>query len=500
MKIAISRIYHETNTFNPNLTTLEGLKQYGYYEGEKMFAEEVVSAELLGAVERASKLEIKLVGLIKAGGWAGGILKQSDYKYIKDRLLKRLEESLPVDGVYLSLHGALVSEEESDVEGDILKSVRECIGKRTPLVASCDMHANITQKMIENVDILVGYHTCPHLDSEKIGGLSIHLLYRLVRDEIKPIMYWCKIPIITPADRHNSFTGPLKDIFDKVSEIESNPDVLSASVFTVQPWLDVPELGWTIVVITNGERYKGTSYCQELAKLCWEKRKEFEVTKLSAKDAVSKANQVNGHPVVISDGADATNSGSVGNSTHILYELLNQGINGKALVPLVDPAMARLAHSQGVGSVVEGEIGRFPENPFNKPVQIRGKVIALSDGKFTISGHGGRNFQVDMGKVSAIDLGNIVLVVSERPGPGHDPMLFRHIGLKPEDAKIVIVKSPVGFRASYEPFAKEIILADTPGAASSNLKSFNFTNRPKPIYPFEDIEEPNLCIRLKKKT
>ncbi|MBI4377612.1 MAG: M81 family metallopeptidase [Nitrospinae bacterium] len=496
MKIAIGRIYHEANTFNPNLTTLESLKSYGYYEGNAMLNKDTILAEITGAVESAGELNIKLTGLIKAGGWAGGIIKEDDYEHLKDRLLTRLKEALPVDGVYLALHGAIVSEDELDVSGDILKSVRKCAGVETPVMVSCDMHANITERMMKNADALIGYHTCPHLDSEDIGKLSIRLLHRMIRDEVNPVMYWCKIPMITPADRHNTFNGPLKTIFDKVRKIVSYPEVLCASVFPVQPWLDVPELGWTIVVVTNGKTDIGENRVKELAELCWDMRKEFDVEKLSAKDAIGRANQIKGSPIVISDGADATNAGGIGNSTHLLSELLSQGVHGgDALVPLIDPGMAQKAHSAGVGRVVEGEVGKFPENPFIKPVRVRGIVIAISDGKFTINGHGGSNLKIDMGKIAAIKLGKVILVVSERPGPGHDPMVFRHIGLNPKDAKVVVVKSPVGFRAAYEVFAKEIILADTPGAASSNLKSFKFKMRPKPLYPFEEIRKPEIKIK-----
>jgi microcystin degradation protein MlrC len=496
MKIAIGRIYHETNTFNPNLTTLDALKQYGYYEGDAMLEKEVISSEVLGAVESARENNVPLVGLVKAGGWAGGPLSQKDYEYLKCRLLDRLNKTLPVDGLYLALHGALVSEGEPDVEGSILESVRGCLGKGIPIVVSCDMHANITARMAVNADAILGYHTCPHLDSEKIGRNSIGLLRRIAEGEIEPAMYWVKVPMVTPADMHNTSSGPLKEIFDAVSEVETHPGVLCASVFAVQPWLDVPELGWTVVVVTNGRRNGGMDDCYRLAKACWEKRREFEIRKLSAADAIRRANSIEGHPVVISDGADATNSGSVGNGTHLLSEMLNQGVNGQALVPLLAPAMAQLAHSRGVGAIVEGEVGRCPENPFGTPLQIRGRVMAISNGQFTMSGHGGTNLKVNMGKTAALAIGDIIVVVSEMPGPGHDPMLFRHIGFEPMDAKIVVVKSPVGFRAAYEPFAKEIILADTEGAGSSNLKAFNFKRRPKPLYPFEDISGGDLRVRL----
>jgi microcystin degradation protein MlrC len=487
MRIAIARIYHETNTFNPVPTTLDVLKSYGYREGQEMLEASFIAAEMAGAVEEAGSRGIELIGLIKAGGWAGGKLKQQDYEYLKGRLLSRLQDSLPVDGLYLALHGALVGEEVDDIEGDLLEAVREIIGD-IPLALSLDMHANITEKMARLADFLVGYHTCPHLDTEQMGRVAVGALDNIISGASKPVIHRLKLPMITPADRHDTFKGPLAELFAKVARIEADPDVLSASIFPVQPWLDVPELGWTVVVVTNGETGKGKEYCARLAEECKQRKEDFEVKKLTTAEAVRRAREIDGGPVVISDSADATNAGACGNSTHLLSEMLRTGVNGTALVPLLDPAMARQAHEVGIGGIVEGLVGAYPQNPFSPPVNIRAEVLATSDGRFSISGHGGGNVSMDMGKTAALGIGNVVLVVSENAGPGHDPLLFRHIGFEPRDAKIVVVKSPVGFRAAYEPFAREIILADTPGAASSNLTTLNFTKRPKPMYPFEEIK------------
>ncbi len=141
MKVAVARIYHESNTFNPVPTTLDTLKAFGYREGDAMLDASFVSSELAGAVEAAGKHGIELAGLIKAGGWAGGKLAADDFDYLRSRFLARCRESLPVDGVYLALHGALVSEAEDDAEGNILEAVRELIGEKIPLVVTCDMHA-----------------------------------------------------------------------------------------------------------------------------------------------------------------------------------------------------------------------------------------------------------------------------------------------------------------------------------------------------------------------
>jgi microcystin degradation protein MlrC len=270
-------------------------------------------------------------------------------------------------------------------------------------------------------------------------------------------------------------------------------------VFPVQPWLDVPELGWTVVVMTDQETDKGIDYCMELAQECARAKEEFEVEKLAAAEAIRHACDIDGGPVVISDGADATSAGAYGNSTRLLSEMLRLGVNGSALVSLVDPAMANQAHESDIGGFVEGEVGRDPHNPFSPPLHIMAEVLATSDGRFYINGHGGNNLSINMGKTAALGIGNVVLVVSEKAGPGHDPLLFRHIGFEPKDAKIVVVKSPVGFRAAYEPFAKGIILADTPGAATSNLGSLSFAKRLKPMYPFEEVDISTFGARIGKK-
>ena len=488
MKIGIARIWQETNTFSPNATTLDHYNVNGLYVGDEVMKNLDNSPELTGAVQAAGTYgqNVELVPLVSAMAWPAGRLTEKTFFCLKEIFFNALDSCENLDGLFISLHGALTAENCDDFEGELISSARSRLGRNIPISISLDLHANITCEMIESTDIIVGYHTCPHLDLELTGQKAMELLINTIHGKSSPAVAWRKIPMIVPADRHNHTEGPFKKLFSRVAEIEKFPDVLSCSVFAVQPWLDIKELGWSVIVITDNDIDIADKLADELARECWDLREEFFVEKVSAKEAVQKALSVSGKPVVISDSADSTNAGSAGNSTWLLQEIINEQTDETVFMTMVAPDVARNAHKSGADAVLNAEFGTTPVNPFCPPITIRAKVKSLHDGKIHLSGHLGKNLHLNIGKSAVLKSGSVVIVVSENPGPGHvPPEFFKQFGLDVTDAKIIIAKSPVGFRSAYEPIAAEIILCETAGPSCSDLSALNFQRIPMPMYPFE---------------
>lgn len=492
MRIGVARIWQETNTFSPVCTTLEQFRLNGMHFGNDVFAHLDQSPELNGALAAARSCgdDVELIPIMSAMAWPGGRLTKEAFEEVAVGFFGELDRCGELDGLFVSLHGALSVEGCDDVESELLSRIRQRRGGTLPIAISLDMHANMTGRMMSLSDVAVGYHTCPHLDVEDTGRRAMEILIEVVAARVHPTMAWRKVPMVVPADRHNHVDGPLHELVCEIERIERMPQVLSCSIFAVQPWLDVEELGWTVLVITDGHSELAQELADHLAEQCWQRRGLFMVEKLSPKEAVKRAMDTPGRPVVISDSADSTNSGAPGNSTWLFQEMMDLGITETVFLTMVAPAAANDAHRAGVGGTIDAEFGREPGNPYSRPVKVRAQVVSLHDGPIRLSGHLGKNLIVTMGKTAVLTVGSITIIVSEFAGPGHvPPEFFRQLGLDISDAKIIVAKSPVGFRAAYEPIAAGIVLCEAPGPACSDLSSLSFQRRPKPLYPFErDLE------------
>ena len=488
MRIAIAQIWQETNTFSPVRCELEDFQAYRLHVGEEVLPNCRDGQEIGGFVAAAEDAgNVELVPILAAGAWPGGTVAAEVMTYLEETLLNGLVTTLPVDAVLLSLHGSMVAETMDDVEGQLLSQIRERVGPQVPIAISLDHHANITRQMIDHCDILVGYQSLPHIDMFETGKRTAELLFSRLRGEVTPTIAWRKIPMIAPADRFFTTMQPMKTWFDAARELEQQPDVLSVSLFPVQPWLDVPELGWATVVTTTSDSELAQTSADQLADMAWNLREQFFEQKVPPPEAIRQAVAIEGGPVIIADGSDSVNSGAPGDSTHLLRAMLAQSLGGPAFVTVVDPPAVEQALMAGIGEVVTLSVGGKRDRVFSSPVSVTGRVTRISDGRFTISGHLGSD--IDMGRTVVVDTGEIKVVLSEQVGAGHDPMVYRHLGLEPTTAKIVVVKTPVGFRLAYSEISVAAILADCPGLSPSDLRILDFTKAPRPLFPLDDLTE-----------
>ena len=270
--------------------------------------------------------------------------------------------------------------------------------------------------------------------------------------------------------------------------LEAQPEVLSVSVFWVQPWLDLRDVGCSVLAMTDDDPCLAEDIAERVADEFWSRRSQFAVELTPIEDAVERAINAPEGPVILSDGADAPSGGASGDSTAILRALLEAGVNKKTLLNIVDPAAVAKAVAAGVGNSVELEVGAWSCDLW-QPVAISGVVRQIADGAFRFTGQGYRGREFHRGQTVVIQSGAIHLQIMERPVFQGDTALYTSLGYDPRDAHIVMVKTPSAFRANYESFAADVIWVDAPGPTSSNLETFNWRNLPRPIYPFDDIAD-----------
>lgn len=492
MRIAIGQLWQETNTFNPIPTTRSDYEAFGVLRGDELVERMTDTNELGGMIRSLRRWNEKpqIVGLVRLAAWPGGLMTEEALRWIKQELIGALEKAIPVDALLLALHGSLAAVGTPDVEGEILDACRALIGWNVPLVATLDLHANITERMLKAADALTVYHTAPHIDVFETGIRSADLLRRIL-DGARPIMAMQKIPFVPPAERANTqdVASVSYEIRRILQDLEKDSRILSAGLATVQPWLDVPELGSAVIVVSDGAADLAIEKCKEIAAHVWARRNDYLPKLASVSDGVHAAFCENNGLVVISDSADATTSGAPGDSTHLLREMLIYDWKKPALVTMVDPEVVAEAARLGVGSELKTSIGGKRDSRFSLPLTVAVRVAKVFDSRFVMSGHLARNLPVDMGPSVLLQAGNIHIVVTSRSGPHFAPQLFQAAGLDPFAAQLLVAKSPCGFRAAYAPYARQIHIVNAPGCAPSDFWNYPYRHILRPLWPWDDIPD-----------
>jgi microcystin degradation protein MlrC len=489
MRIAIAKWGQETSSFSPVMTTVDTFRDFGIFEGAEMLEPAKCVGSVAGFLEAAAEsgLEWTPVPLFRAWAGASGIITDETLRYFEDKLREGLQAALPVDAFYFDLHGAGQAESEPDTEGYLLQVSRQILGENVPIVIALDHHGNMTQLMVDCADGLVGHRTQPHepFDTGKQAG---KMLFGILKGEIKPTMAWQKIPMITHQEQFLTSQGPMKVWFDLGREMETRPKVVSTSNFPMQPWLDVPEGGWASVVVTNDDMPLAQQLAAELAEKAWTMREDFwKMDSVPAEVAIQKAVAAEKGLIVLSDTGDAVFGGASGDNTVILAEMLKQQITQIALVPMADAAAVDKAIAAGVGSTITVELGGKLDTNFCKPVTVTATVERIGGGHIQEEFIGMESFE--MGHAVLLKAGSIYIVVTEARGiGGNHPIVYRHFGIEPGDAKMVVVKTASNWQY-YRPMISEVIRVNTPGATMSPLQNFDWKLLPRPIYPLDDLQE-----------
>jgi microcystin degradation protein MlrC len=492
MRIAVGQLWQETNTFNPLPTTRLDFEHFGVLRGADLVADMAETNELGGFIQalRAWPEHPEVIGLVRLPAWPGGALTRPTFAWLLREVLDSLDAAGPVTGVLLALHGALAAESVPDVEGAVLEAVREAVGPRVPVVATLDLHANVTAAMARAADALVLYHTAPHIDVFETGQRGAAVLRRILAGGARPVTAFQKLPLVVPAERANtqdpeSVSHALRL---RLEELERQPGILAAGLATVQPWLDVPDLGGAAVVVADGDAGLARRACAELADAVWRRRHDYLPELLPAQEAVLLAHAQAEGLVVLGDSADATTSGAPGDSNWLLRELLAHDWPRPALVPLVAPEVVTEAARRGAGAELTTPLGGTRDARFSRPLTVRTRVERLFEARFVLSGHLGRNLAIDMGPAAVLRAGNVYIVVTSRSGPHFAPELFRAAGLDPFTAAVLVAKSPCGFRAAYAGRAARIISVSAPGCAPADFWRYEYRHIPRPLWPWDDID------------
>ena len=384
------------------------------------------------------------------------------------------------------MHGAQTAEGADDVEGHVLGCARQILGPDIPIVLTLDLHANVTRAMVEQATAIVGYHTYPHIDMYETGQKAAKLMLNTLSGKVRPAMAWRKLPLIVNAENQQTSRGPARRLFARAQALESAGKAEAVSIFCVQPWMDIQEMGSAVVTVTNGNPRAADRQAAAIAQKFWDTRRDFEITLTPVEEAIKLALATKGGPVVLAESSDSTGSGSPGDSTGVLKHLVKAPLAEPAAIFLVDREAAAALAGAGVGATVTLSIGGKFDRKNSKPVRVTGRVRMISDGRWTARARGyNTGIETCMGTTVVFEAGMVRILIAERSAMTVDPELFRSHGIHPAYCKIVVVKSPNGFRAAYEPIAKRIFIVDTPGVSTAKLENMPFKRINRPIYPLD---------------
>lgn len=487
-RFIVGEISHETNVFSPIRTELRHFEERGAVEGERVLELfQNTRTPLGGYIDFAQKRGDELVPTVSYSATPSGRVARSAHEHMRDNLVKRIEEAGKVDAVLLALHGAMVSEDFPDAEADILDHVRRAVGPDVPVVSTLDYHATMTDRMVALADGLFGYNTYPHVDGYERALEAAEFAVGVLEGRINPksvVLRPRLAPGVVPA---RTGWGPIKLLMQKAFEYEKEPGVLNVSVYGGFVYSDIEDAGIAFLATTQNDEALAHKIVDALAEKAWQIREEFVTPMLSPADAVRHAIAAPKGPIVLADVADNTGGGASGDGTEILRALIEQDAQNAVVITMPDPEAVKAAFDAGVGGVFDAMVGGKIDDKHGAPVRVEGTVRLLSDGNFVHYGPMSTGMTASVGRTAVVVCGGVEIILNERRFQPVDPEAARSVGIDPAKKKIVVLKSAVHYRASYEDIAEEIIEVDGPGLASPNLSRFEFKNIRRPVFPIDRI-------------
>lgn len=490
MKIAVGQVGHETNTFSEVPTIVESFERFEWLEGEELLKRHRSVRDYLGGmIDRAEASGMEIAPTFSAFAYPSGLIPAETHEALKHALVRTLEAAGRIDAVCLVLHGAAVSTETDDLETDMLEAVRGVVGHSIPIVATLDLHANVTEGMIREADALLGVNFYPHTDSYERGEEAVDLARDIVEGSVRPAMSLTKLPLMIPTSTTN--LPPAKTINEVCWSREEEPGVLDCTFFHGFPYADVPVVGTSILAIADGDEDLARRISEETARRVWELREEFFPEMPSPEEGVRLALEQEDWPVVLNETSDNPGGGTPGDGTHLLKAMLEAELDDACLAPLNDPEVARAAHQAGVGSRIEVLLGGKTDSLHGEPLQVNAYVKCLTDGRFVQSSPMWQGLDVDLGLSARLQINGVDVVVCSTNAQALDEQIFLLHGIDFTNFRVVGLKSSQHFRAAFEGAAERIITVDSPGLSTLDLSAFEYRRIPRSIYPLKKVEEPH---------
>jgi microcystin degradation protein MlrC len=466
-RIAFARVAQETNALSPVTTELADFESSHYLVGDALLAAITAGREVPGmfrrvelagfvAAARARRAVIEPVPISSAWAPSNGPLSLACFETLEDRLLegvRRAHRAQPLAGMYLCLHGGMGVHGVVDPESRLVRGVRAILGG-APIVVSHDLHGNVTRARVEAADAIVAYHTNPHRDHARIGNKAGELVIGAALGELRPTMAWRTLPILLGGGTTIDFLAPMRAVFRRMRRAERDGEALAASTFMVHPWNADRELGWSTVVVTDGDPGAADRLADELAELCWARRHAQPPVFRTASEAIAVARGARIRRtlgcITIADASDVVTAGAPGDSTHLLRALLTEAAGLLTYAAIRDPQAIAALWPRAVGDRVALPIGGTLDPASSPPLPVAGAIA---------SKHERRGF----GKTVVLAVDHLRIVITEGPAMVMRPAFYTELGLSVWRADVVVVKSFFPFLVYFLPYNRKTLFVRTRG-------------------------------------
>jgi microcystin degradation protein MlrC len=493
-RVAVLGFSIECNKFAPPATKADFLATT-YLEGEAILDEARAAApRMLGetpgfvaAMDAAGPWTPVGIALAMAG--PNGPVEHGFFVDLVDTIRHRLAAAMPLDAVYICAHGAALTTEEDDPDGALFAAVRDIVGPDVPVAATLDLHANVSERMVEALDAFIGYRTNPHLDMRE-RGIEAAAAIREMLDGLRPKRAFLRLPIVPPTVTLLTAAGPYAEMID-LGQRHIGREIINVSVMGGFAYSDSAKCGLSVVVTARHDQAAAERVAGEIARLGWANRQRFRARLTPLAEAVGKALAAGRDAALpalcFADVADNPGGGGRGNTVTLLRAFAEAGVAGALFGMFYDPPLAAEAHRRGIGARFEAQFNRAETTVFSEPWHAEATVVALSDGSCV--GRRGiyRGTRLELGPCAALRLGGMTLVVASQRVQCADPVFFEMLGLDIARARSVALKSRGHFRGGFDEFfgPDRIVEVDLPGLTSPMLDRFQWTRLPRPVIPLD---------------
>lgn len=475
-RLAVARFWFEGNAFSPVRTTLESFRQREWASGtEALERARGAETELAAVAEfAASRADWKVVVLRCASANPGGPIEEPAFQSILEEIVAGISEDR-WDGVYLSLHGAAITEERAAPDLDLVRAVRDA-ARGAPVAASFDLHGNMNAGLAELLDFASAYRTYPHVDMRQTAARVLLRLDAIASGKSRLCGSIVRTGMLLPSFNMRTAAGPMAEILAEAEAATSGP-VIDVSVFGGFPYADTRECGASAMAYAEGDRAAAWSAAARTAEAMIVRRNAFRVAMPGPNQALREAMRVSSGLVAVTDSADNPLSGGTGDTPGLFRALLDLRPDGKVVYAFfTDPEAVERCIQAGIGSLLDLELGARTSRDFGAKVPVRARVLRVTDGRFRNRGPMEFGLTVDLGNSTVVEVSGIELILTSRCQPANDPAYFDLHGIDLASTRLLCVKAKNHFRAAFEPLCAKIVDCDSPGPAAADLGSLPFRN------------------------
>lgn len=470
MRIAVATVKHETNTFAEGATTFD---DFEVAIDDALLGSFATGRSIAGIRDVLRAADAELVPTIGVDTIPGPTVTDAAFERLREELLDRLEGE-GIEGVCLDLHGSMHAESHPDPEGDLVASIREAVGPNVPITAALDMHATITEGLVEALDGVAGYRTAPHTDVVETGERAASLLLASLREGRELTLGWERLPMLLAGERSETEAEPMRSLLERCRTADDREGILDANYFLGFPWADSPHAGCHAVVTGDAAHADAVSETTtELTEAFWDRRDDFEFT-TDAHDpasALGEAATTDDELVVIADTGDIPGAGGSEDVVDFLAKIVDrQAFENPVFAVIADVSAYETCADAGPGAAVDLQLGQWSDD--GRAYRSAATVEAVE----TVDGVG--TARVDLEDTT-------VLVTEERTNLHRDPDKLREIGIEPTDRDLVVLKS--GYLSpAWKDLADRRLFALTRGNTDQVLSEVNYERVPRPIAPVDE--------------